>query len=94
MGYDVPLKQNNRFSSFNALRTQWKSHIKASMLRPVLLIDEAHDRLTPSAETPYGRPLSSYRIQLAHQTRTVCNMDLKFKVFTPIVKCVSITICF
>ncbi len=41
--FEVPLKQNNRFSSFIALRSQWKSHIKASMLRPVLLIDEAQE---------------------------------------------------
>ncbi len=41
--FDVPLKQNNRFSSFNELRNRWKSHIKASMLRPVLLIDEAQE---------------------------------------------------
>ena len=41
--FDVPLKQNNRFGSFTSLRTQWKSHIKASMFRPVLLIDEAQE---------------------------------------------------
>lgn len=41
--FEVPLKQNNRFSSFNSFRTQWKSEIKASMLMTVLLIDEAQE---------------------------------------------------
>jgi general secretion pathway protein A len=41
--YDVPLKQNNRYGSYTSLRTQWRSHIKASLLRPVLLIDEAQE---------------------------------------------------
>jgi type II secretory pathway predicted ATPase ExeA len=41
--FDVPVKQNNRFGSFANLRAHWKSHIKASMFRPVLLIDEAQE---------------------------------------------------
>jgi type II secretory pathway predicted ATPase ExeA len=41
--FDAPFTKNNRFISFSNLRTQWKSHIKASMFRPVLLIDEAQE---------------------------------------------------
>ena len=41
--FDVPIKKNNRFGSFAHLRMQWKSHIKASLFRPVLLIDEAQE---------------------------------------------------
>ncbi len=41
--FDVPIKQSNRFGSFANLRTHWKSHIKASTFRPVLLIDEAQE---------------------------------------------------
>lgn len=41
--YDIPLKRNNRWGSFNSLRIQWLSHIKASMFRPVLLLDEAQE---------------------------------------------------
>jgi general secretion pathway protein A len=41
--FDVPMKQSNRFGSFANLRSHWKSHIKSSMFRPVLLIDEAQE---------------------------------------------------
>lgn len=41
--FDVRIKQNNRFGSFASLRTQWASHIKASLFRPVILIDEAQE---------------------------------------------------
>lgn len=41
--FDVPARQNNRFGSFANLRKQWQSHIKASLFRPVILIDEAQE---------------------------------------------------
>ena len=41
--FDVPIRQNNRYGSFSQLRAQWTSHIKASMFRPVILIDEAQE---------------------------------------------------
>ena len=41
--FEVPINQSNRFGSFSNLRSQWKSHIKASLFRPVLLIDEAQE---------------------------------------------------
>jgi general secretion pathway protein A len=41
--FEVPIKQNNRYTSFANLRSHWKSHIKSSLLRPVLLIDEAQE---------------------------------------------------
>jgi type II secretory pathway predicted ATPase ExeA len=41
--FDIPMKQNNRFGNFSSLRAQWQSHIKASLFRPVLLIDEAQE---------------------------------------------------
>ena len=41
--FNVPMKKNNRFVSFSNLRNQWQSHIKASLFRPVLLIDEAQE---------------------------------------------------
>jgi len=41
--FNVPMKKNNRFVSFANLRMQWKSHIKSSQFRPVLLIDEAQE---------------------------------------------------
>jgi general secretion pathway protein A len=41
--FDVPIRQNNRYNNYTTLRTQWRSHIKSSLLRPVLLIDEAQE---------------------------------------------------
>ncbi|MBX9839178.1 MAG: ATP-binding protein [Silvanigrellaceae bacterium] len=41
--FEVPITQSNRFGSFANLRAQWKSHIKANLFRPVLLIDEAQE---------------------------------------------------
>jgi general secretion pathway protein A len=55
--FGVDLKLGNRFGSFTTLRTQWLSHIKSSLLRPVFLIDEAQE--TPDEVLSELRPLSS-----------------------------------
>lgn len=55
--FAVPMKPSNRFGSFTGLRTQWHSHIKASLLRPVLLLDEAQE--TPDDVLSELRLLSS-----------------------------------
>jgi general secretion pathway protein A len=55
--FDVPMKSNNRFAGFAQLRGQWQSHIKASLFRPVLLIDEAQE--TPDEVLNELRLLSS-----------------------------------
>ena len=55
--FAVPMKPSNRFSGFTGLRTQWHSHIKASLLRPVLLLDEAQE--TPDDVLSELRLLSS-----------------------------------
>jgi len=39
--FDVGLTPANRYGGFKALRTKWKSHCQSTLLRPVLLIDEA-----------------------------------------------------
>jgi type II secretory pathway predicted ATPase ExeA len=41
--FEVPIRQNNRYGSFINLRKQWGSHIKSSLFRPVLLMDEAQE---------------------------------------------------
>jgi general secretion pathway protein A len=55
--FGVDLKLGNRFGSFTTLRAQWLSHIKSSLLRPVLLIDEAQE--TPDEVLSELRLLSS-----------------------------------
>jgi type II secretory pathway predicted ATPase ExeA len=41
--FAVDLKPQNRFGGFKALRERWKAHAEASLLRPVLLVDEGQE---------------------------------------------------
>lgn len=41
--FGVDLKPHNRWMGFKALRARWLAHLDASLLRPVLLIDEAQE---------------------------------------------------
>jgi type II secretory pathway predicted ATPase ExeA len=45
--FGVPLAIHNRWAGFKALRTRWSDHITSTHTRPVLLIDEAQETLTP-----------------------------------------------
>lgn len=57
--FGVPLSVANRYGGFQALRERWRGHIKATLLRPVLLIDEAQE--VPTACLNELRLLSSAR---------------------------------
>lgn len=46
--FGVDLSPANRYGGFKALRERWRTHIKSSLFRPVLLIDEAQEMATPS----------------------------------------------
>ncbi len=39
--FSVKLSPHNRWGGFKALRERWKAHLDSTLLRPVLLIDEA-----------------------------------------------------
>lgn len=41
--FGVQLNPANRYGGFKALRTRWRAHCEATLLRPVLLIDEAQE---------------------------------------------------
>ena len=41
--FGVNLKPANRYGGFKALRERWKNHLKKTLYRPVLLIDEAQE---------------------------------------------------
>ena len=41
--FGVHLSPANRYGGFKALRARWREHIKSSLFRPVLLIDEAQE---------------------------------------------------
>lgn len=44
--FGVPLAPSNRWAGFTKLRDRWQEQIRASALRPVLLIDEAQEMNT------------------------------------------------
>ena len=44
--FGIPLASHNRWSSFKALRARWTDHIAQTLMRPVLIIDEAQETLT------------------------------------------------
>jgi len=41
--FNVQLSPHNRWGGFKLLRERWKAHVESSLLRPVLLIDEAQE---------------------------------------------------
>jgi len=46
--FGVPLAIHNRWAGFKALRTRWSDHIASTLTRPVLILDEAQEALTPA----------------------------------------------
>jgi general secretion pathway protein A len=44
--FGIPLTIHNRWAGFKALRARWSEHIASSLMRPVLIIDEAQEALT------------------------------------------------
>jgi len=45
--FGVNLSPANRYGGFKALRERWLHHIKTALFRPVLLIDEAQEMVSP-----------------------------------------------
>lgn len=41
--FGINLRPANRFGGFQALRSRWKEHLKKTLYRPILLIDEAQE---------------------------------------------------
>lgn len=44
--FEVNLSPANRYGGFKALRQRWQDHIKSTLFRPVLFIDEAQEMFT------------------------------------------------
>jgi type II secretory pathway predicted ATPase ExeA len=44
--FGVNLSPANRYGGFKALRERWQEHIKSTLFRPVLLVDEAQEMVT------------------------------------------------
>jgi len=68
--FGVPLKPHNRWVGFKALRERWCAHLESTLLRPVLLIDEAQE-MTPAVLSEL-RLLSSTRFD----SRTILSVVL------------------
>jgi len=58
--FGVTLRPHNRWAGAKVLRERWQTHIDASLLRPVLIVDEAQE--TSSAVLAELRLLSSIRL--------------------------------
>lgn len=43
--FGVPLGAHNRWAGFKALRSRWSDHIAQTLVRPVLIVDEAQEML-------------------------------------------------
>lgn len=43
--FGVPLGAHNRWGGFKALRARWSDHISQTLVRPVLIVDEAQEML-------------------------------------------------
>ena len=41
--FAVPLRPHNRWGGFKALRERWIGHLESSLLRPILIVDEAQE---------------------------------------------------
>ena len=41
--FSVPMQHHNRWGGFKALRQRWAEHVASTLMRPVLLIDEAQE---------------------------------------------------
>ena len=68
--FGVPLKPHNRWVGFKALRERWLAHLDTTLLRPVLLIDEAQE-MNPTVLSEL-RCLSSTRFD----SRTILSVVL------------------
>ena len=45
--FEINLSPANRYGGFKSLRTRWRDHFKNTLLKPVLLVDEAQEMVTP-----------------------------------------------
>lgn len=73
--FGVPLKPHNRWGGFKALRERWQAHIDATLVRPVLLVDEAQEM--PPAVLSELRLLTSTHFDSRHILSVVLAGDAR-----------------
>jgi general secretion pathway protein A len=57
--FAIELRGNNRWGGYRMMRERWQTHIDSTLLRPVILIDEAQEMPT--------QVLSELRLMVSHQ---------------------------
>jgi type II secretory pathway predicted ATPase ExeA len=73
--FGVNLAPANRYGAFSALRQRWREHFATSLLRPVLLLDEAQDAFASTLDEI--RALGSERFDSAHLLAVVLVGDAR-----------------
>ena len=74
--FGVELKPHNRWGGFKTLRERWLSHLESTLMRPVLLIDEAQE-MHPNVLNEL-RLLSSTEFDSRHLLSVVFAGDARF----------------
>ena len=74
--FGVELKPHNRWGGFKTLRERWLTHLDSTLMRPVLLIDEAQE-MHPSVLNEL-RLLSSTQFDSRHLLSVVFAGDARF----------------
>jgi general secretion pathway protein A len=74
--FGVALKPHNRWGGFKALRERWQAHIETTLVRPLLLIDEAQE-MSPAVLSEL-RLLSSTRFDSRNLLAVVLAGDGRF----------------
>lgn len=79
--FNVNLSPANRYGGFQALRERWHEHIRSSLFRPVLLVDEAQE--VPTACLTELRILGSTRFDSEYLLTTLlagdCRLTERFR---------------
>ena len=73
--FGVPLRPHNRWAGSKALRARWNEHIEATLMRPVLLLDEAQE--TTPAVLNELRLLGSSRFDSRQILSVVLSGDMR-----------------
>lgn len=71
--FDVDFKSSNRYGGYKSLREKWKLHIDSTLLRPVLLVDEAQEM--PAATLSELRLLSSMHFDSRNMITVIFSGD-------------------
>jgi type II secretory pathway predicted ATPase ExeA len=69
--FEVNLSPSNRWGGFKVLRERWKAHVESTLLRPVLLIDEAQ-AMAPMVLNELRMLSSSHFDTVSYLTVVVC----------------------